>query len=271
MSGGGGTTQTIQKSEPPAYMIPYLKDVLGSAQGLYRSGAGQSYFPGSTVVPFAPQSEIALSALENRALAGSPITAGAQGLLSDTLAGDYLDPTQNPMWGRVSSDITDRVNTSVGLARRAGSPAHAEALARGLSEGAASLYEPERARQMQGLLMAPSLEGMDLADIQRMQQIGAVREAKAGETVQDQMNRYFYNQDAPWSRLGQYSGIVGGYGGLGQSGFSQQEAPSNTLGNVLGGGLLGYGLLSGGLGTSLGLGALGGPLGLLGGAALGLF
>lgn len=66
------TTQTT-KSEPWGPSQSYLKDIMGQAQGLYNSGAGQSYFPGSTVVPFSPQTEMGLGALENQALQGAPL------------------------------------------------------------------------------------------------------------------------------------------------------------------------------------------------------
>jgi len=47
MSGGGGTT--VQKSDPWSGAQPYLQDVMGQAQQLYRGG-GPSYYPGQTFV-----------------------------------------------------------------------------------------------------------------------------------------------------------------------------------------------------------------------------
>ena len=273
MSGGGGNTTTVQQADPWEGAQPFLRDIMGQGQALYRSNVGDRYFPGSTVVPFAPESEIALGALTNRALAGSPVTPAAQGMLTDTLRGDYLDVTQNPQYGVLAEDITNRVNTQFGAAGRTGSPAHQEAIARGISEGAAPLYDAERQRQMQGLLTAPTIEGLDIADAQRMAQVGAAREGKVGETIQDQMDRYFYEQEAPWRNLGNYANIVSGFGGLGGTTTSTGPGrPRGGLGGAIGGAAAGAGIASalgpGGLGVLsagspwawplIGLGALGG-------------
>ena len=52
------------------------------------------YFPGSTVVPFAPQTETALQGVEQRATAGSPLTAAGQQGILETASGEYLG--ENP-------------------------------------------------------------------------------------------------------------------------------------------------------------------------------
>ena len=39
---------------------PYVKDIMAEAAKLYASGVGSSYYPGSTVVPFAPETTAAL-------------------------------------------------------------------------------------------------------------------------------------------------------------------------------------------------------------------
>lgn len=69
MSGGSQPkTQTVeQTSEPWPGAQPYLKDVMGQAQSLYRSGTGTQYYPFSTVVPFSPQTDQALSMQEQLA------------------------------------------------------------------------------------------------------------------------------------------------------------------------------------------------------------
>ena len=46
MSGGGGNTTTVQKSDPPAYLQPFLTDI---AQTAYRnSQTPPAYYPGAT-------------------------------------------------------------------------------------------------------------------------------------------------------------------------------------------------------------------------------
>lgn len=92
-TGGGG--DTVQRQEPPRVALPYIEGtnghvgVLPEAQRIYESSS-PSYFPGLTVAPLAPESEIAFTAGANRALSGSPLTAAASSNVMDTLSGAYL-------------------------------------------------------------------------------------------------------------------------------------------------------------------------------------
>ncbi len=48
---GGGSTQTVQKSDPWEGAQPFLKDVFQQSQGLYQSGAlGNLPFPASSPI-----------------------------------------------------------------------------------------------------------------------------------------------------------------------------------------------------------------------------
>jgi len=63
MSGGGGSGDTIIQENQVSPYEPseqYLKNILSEASNLYQSGAGSQYYPGSTVVPFAPETQAAL-------------------------------------------------------------------------------------------------------------------------------------------------------------------------------------------------------------------
>ena len=58
MSGGGGETITQENQVSPyAPSEPYLNNILTEASNLYQSGTGSQYYPGSTVVPFAQQTQ----------------------------------------------------------------------------------------------------------------------------------------------------------------------------------------------------------------------
>ena len=71
MSSGGGNTQ-VTTENPYAPSEPYLKDIMSEAENIYQSDAGKSYFPGSTVVPFAPDTAAALAAGERAKTAPVP-------------------------------------------------------------------------------------------------------------------------------------------------------------------------------------------------------
>ena len=82
MSGGGGDQTT--RTEPWAGQQPYLRDVFGQAQNLYQQG-GPQYFPGQTVAPFSPQSQMGMDMLTQRAIGGDPSMQAFGNYLTNTL------------------------------------------------------------------------------------------------------------------------------------------------------------------------------------------
>lgn len=90
MGGGGGGDQTT-RTEPWAGQQPYLRDLFGQAQNLYRQG-GPQYFPGQTVASFSPQSQMGMDMLTQRALGGDPSMQAFGDYLTSTLSGGNVDP-----------------------------------------------------------------------------------------------------------------------------------------------------------------------------------
>lgn len=84
--------------------------------------------------------------------------------------------------------------------------------------------------------------------------------------LDDSINRWNFEQNAPWQNLNNYNAIIQGFGGLGGT----QTMPGGSQGaGALGGALMGSQLgagIAGGMGYNTGWGAL---LGALGGGALG--
>lgn len=92
-SGGGGgqvaTTNTVQKADPWNAQQPFLKYGFEQAQQQFEGDQPQ-FFPGQTFPSPSPQTMGALGAMEQRALAGSPIAAGGQQEYFNTLMGGNL-------------------------------------------------------------------------------------------------------------------------------------------------------------------------------------
>ena len=65
-----GSVTTVASNEPSDFIKPYLTTGLDTAQDLFETP--RTMYEGSTVVPFAPQTEAALTAIQERAEAGSP-------------------------------------------------------------------------------------------------------------------------------------------------------------------------------------------------------
>ena len=87
---GGGSQTTTQKSEPWPPAQPYIQHGVEEAAWLYGS-SGPQYYPGQTVAPFAPETELAMNAQAARGLGGSPLNAAAGGYLQNVLGGQYAN------------------------------------------------------------------------------------------------------------------------------------------------------------------------------------
>lgn len=285
---GGGGSQTVETNPQPwGPLKPYLKQGYRQLRDLQQEGP-PAYYPGSTISPQSPYSQQAIQSQAQRAIAGSPITAGAQGLLTDTLSGQYLDPSSNPyLSGTIdaavrpvvenySNVIAPNIASGFSGAGRYGSNALASTqqqagneLMRQIGDISSNIayqnYGDERQRQIQGMLMSPQISGLDYFDIGQLGSAGAAQEAYGQREIDADIDRYNYEQNADWNQLAEYLGL------LNQTPWGQTSTTtgggSNTISGILGGGLQGLGV-----GNMLGMAT---PwtagVGLLGGALGGIF
>lgn len=278
MSGGGGGTNTVTRTELDPTMRPYVQYGLSEAQRLYQMGA-PTYYPGQTFIGPSQQTQTALEAAQARAMRGSPLVPAAQQQLLNTIQGQYLGDnpymTQALQPGfqaaqRQYESGVGQALSNFSRAGRYGSGAMQNALgqaggefARALTGTAGALgfqnYADERARQAAAMAAAPQMAAADYSDISQLMNIGQQTEAYQELALQDAINRFNFAQQAPYASLQSFlSGAYGAPSGM------QQVTPvyRNQLGNVLGGAL-----------TGAGLGQMAGfspTYGALGGAALGL-
>ena len=177
--GPSGTSQTVVSSEP------FDEQRTALIRGFNRAGTlldtPREFFPESTVVPFAPETEQALQQRLN--FAGGPfdITGAAQENALSTIRGDFLDP-QNPalaaLRDRVAGDVTNRVQSAfAGQPGAFGAPANVEALSRGLGDALAPLefqnFQQERGNQLALLGQAPQFEQFGLLPSNVLAGVGA--------------------------------------------------------------------------------------------------
>lgn len=242
MSGGGSRTEYVtsaRTSEPAAFIKPFLEYGAQEAQNLYQSSL-PSYFPGSTVVGFAPQAEMALRGIEQRALTGSPITAAAQQNAANVLGGSFLmggNPYLQQAIQNASRPTIDAVQSQFSAAGRLGSGANMDVLSRNVGQIAQNMafanYGDERQRQMQALGMAPALAAQDYADFNALAGVGDARRQQAQAQLQDQVNRFNFEQNVPADKLARYMALVGG-GQFGTTGTDTRPVFSNPLAETLG-------------------------------------
>jgi hypothetical protein len=226
-----GSTVSQTSSAPWAQQQPYLQQ--GYAQALHNYQSNQpEYYPNSTVVPFSNQTEKALTGIEGIA-GNNQNTQAALGNYQSTLNGNFLDPTQNPGWQKAAGDISGRVGGAFSAAGRYGSGAMANQHREALTDLTAKTWDTERNRQMQALSMAPQMGELAYSDMNKLQGVGAARESLAGSQLQDQINRFNFDQNRPNQALAQYMALVAG-GSPGQSTTATNPIYSNPLATGLG-------------------------------------
>ncbi len=229
-SSGGGQVQN-QSVNPYAPAQPALNQIIGEAGNLYNQGVGAAGY-------------VAPSTQTTQGLAQQEVMANAANTqLSNTLAGNYLNPFLSPMLQGAANDIATSINSEFsGAGRTPGSMMNQQQILSGITQEAIPYafdqYEKERARQLGIAGSVPGLTqvGSQLENIQRQQNL------------------------APAQALSQYSSFVNPIA----SGFPVQTGQTQTSANpvttAMGGALIGSkfgvpGALVGG-----GLGFLGGLL-----------
>ena len=277
---GGGGTNTVTRTELDPVMRPFVQYGLEESTRLYQAPGSMQYYPGQTYVSPSQQTQAALSAAQQRAVTGNPLTPAAQQTALNTIQGNYLGG--NPFFeGAFKAatqgaqtqymDATQQALSNASRAGRYGSGAMGTALdraggvyANALTNTAGTLayqnYADERARQQAMIGAAPSLAAADYQDINQLLQTGQAAESYQEAAMADAVNRYNFAQQAPYQKLQSYlSGAYGAPTGM------QTVTPvyRNPVGNVLGGALTGAAI--GGMSGNAGVGAaIGGGLGLLG-------
>lgn len=249
MSGGGGGRSQTTETQPWKQLRPYL------GRGFHEALVNVlerplEFFPGSTVTPFAPETQAGLLGMTNRAAMGSALNPAAQGQIMDTLSGDYFGGGEafEAAKDAITSSVVPGVDSTFGLGRRFGSPLHAQAIGRGVSRGLAPYLESERGRMMQASAMAPTLAREDYYDLDRLMGVGARREDLYSRELADQMARWDFAQQEPGTRIANYMNLL------------QSGSPYTTTRTSGGGGGKGAGQTAlGVLGGAASVAGLGGP------------
>lgn len=283
MSFGGGNQKVKTTTEPWSGVQPFLKSAYRDAEDAYQQGAPQ-YYGGNTVAPMSGYTKGALDSMAQRAQQGSPLVQAAQGQLTNTLSGQYLDAGnpyfQNavnaairPVTQQYNDVIMPGLNSDFAMAGRYGSGSHQLASADTSnqymntigdisSQMAYQNYGDERQRQIQGMLFAPELANQDYRDISMLGQAGAGYDRYNQALIDADKAKWDYGQTADMQHIANYLGLLNDnpY----SASTSTQPGP-NAVTGTLGGALTGAGIGSafGPVGTGVGA-LLGGGAGILG-------
>lgn len=227
-----GTATSVQSADPWGPSQGPLLEGFDRAKGFLDNPT--QYYPGSTVVPFSPQTEAGLGRAETRAMGGAPTIDQAGNLISETIGGEYLNANpymeeaistaQRPTAQRFADTVIPSIQSGFSKSGRLGSGLQAyqqqaagDVAGQTMGDIATKMsfagYEGERGRQMQAASMAPGIEAAGYMPSQELERIGAVREGKGGQELQDAINRYMFEQSEPRAELDRYMATIGQRGG----------------------------------------------------------
>lgn len=216
--GGGGSSQSQTGIDP--LLKPYIGYGLTEAQKLYQTDTPQ-YYGGQTYVSPTAATTQALTAAQNRALAGNPLLTSAQTQQGNVVSGAYLknNPYFNAAMGGASQaaqqNYYDAIAKAQGDASRAGrygsnvsadiqnraATTMANTLANKYGELAYQNYANERAIQEAAAARAPSLAEADYGDINKLLQVGQAQEDYAKTALQADIDRFNFEQNKPYAKL----------------------------------------------------------------------
>ena len=281
---------------------PYLELGLRRGEQLF-FGPPPEFFPGQTYVEPSQQTLAALQQQEALASQPSPYLQqagqsylGAMGQLGQIAGGSFLggspyqqqmiESATRPLMQQFEQSTLPAIQSAFSRAGRYGSGAQTraigqaqEATSRAIGDISGQLaaadYARERQFQQQALgqqlaasQLAPQFFAQQFLPSQQLAQVGAAREQIASLPLQEQISRFQFGQQAPYTQLQNFlSGVYGTPMAASQY-PSVQQPQRNVAGSVLGGAALGAGVgqmiggTYGGFSAPV-IGAIGG--GLLGG------
>lgn len=109
---------------------------------------------------------------------------------------------------------------------------------RGIYGDLANLSQQDIQNRLAGLGQMDSVYASQYLPAQMLAGVGAAKEAKAGEKLQADMDRFAIEDMSDWDRLLNYFGIASGTGAQGGTAVQSVQQPSNPWSSILGGGIL---------------------------------
>lgn len=288
---GGSSTQTVQQNPDPwSGVQPYLKGAYADAQELYNQG-GPDYFPGKTYVNRDPLEDQAMNMRLEYANTEYPgqyqrMKGAQQDMLSaaDVANNPYVNNMIDSGMRRMNQNLQENILPGIdrgavgsgqfggsrhGVAQGIAMRGNQEALGDYQAKLQHDAYKAGLDQRIAGTALNPIINEAGLGQSQAVADMGAYRRGEQELALQDQMDRFAYNEQQPYANLNQYLGQLAG-APWGSTSTGDVGGQDRTFASRAGGGLTGMqagaGLASlfgatGGSATALkGLGALAGFL-----------
>lgn len=276
MSGGGGSTQTVQKADPWGGQQPYLKDIFTNAQNVYHNQTPQ-YYPGQTVAGFTPTQvqgqQMALGAANNLQPTLNSATQGINFANNPSIlspdTNPYLAKTADAAAQQVTRTLNEQLLPSIqdqavsagnigndreGIARGIATRGATDAIANNTFNLYNNAYSQGLDTLTKGLALTPSLAQATTLPSSIYSSVGGEQQAQNQADINSNIDRWNYNQGIPWQELSNYMSIINGnFGGTSTTTQGSKQAP---LTSALQTGLGLYGLGNAALDTTAGAWAL---------------
>ena len=258
---------------------PGIPGLLPSLAEQFAAGP-QSYYPGQTYADFTNPQILGQQGALDFAQGGMQQTANstmdANRLMT---SGDLLYANSNPYLQQNISDANSLIardfneqimpqlrggaqsagqydSSKYGVAMGQAAGRAADAMARNTNQMYNNAYNTGLNAMATGVGQSPTALKAGMSPYQLMQDIGGVQQQQSQLGINDAVNAYNFNQQAPWDNLGNYANILSG-NYMGSGGTSTVPVTgSNPLMGALGGAATGY--------------SFGGPVGAVGGGVIGL-
>lgn len=285
--GGGNDTQTTTQA-PWAPLQPYLTGgIFPEAQRLFEQGPSE-YYPGQTYAGFDPLQE------QSQQMGVDYAQSGLGGILDPTMSsfqnavsGGLMSPDSNPYMQQSIQSMADKVKENMALsgisqnedsaqsAGQYGSSRHGladyltrknanEVIARNTNDMLMGGYNTGLNAMMNSMQMAPQMGQLGMAPSNLLNRIGGERQGMNQMGITEDVNRFNFQQNAPWENLGRYAGALqGNYLGSGAETTSPVTGGS-PLSGLLGGATAGAGVMEAMGSTNPWIAGGGALLGLLG-------
>jgi hypothetical protein len=246
----GQEVQVYQPGTPATEAIPGTPGLFPEAQSLYEEGQ-QSYYPGQTYADFTQAQQQGQTGALNFAQGAMQDTAnsalGANRLMT---SGDLLYANSNPYLQQNISDANSLIardfneNIVPGISRAAQGAGQygssREGIAQGIAGRGAAEAMTRNTNQMMNQAYGTGLNAMatgvgqtqgalaaGLSPYQAMQDVGGIQQQQSQLGVNDAVNAYNFNQQAPWNNLQNYmSALTGNY--LGSGGTATQPVTGGS-------------------------------------------
>lgn len=216
-----------------------LTTVPGIFQKAYENYKSQNpqFYPGATVTGFNPLQQIAQGQTANIAMSGNPLMGNAYNAAAGYAGGDFSNPAMQGALDAARRAVQPGIDARFGAANRSFSPAHAGALAQGITNATAPLIF---GAQQNAINQAPTLANARYNDPAQLAAVGEQQQVQGQTELNSNIDRWNFDQNKESNKLAQYLQLIqGNYGGTstgmntGTQTVSGAKGPSQTIGSVV--------------------------------------